>query len=99
MGGLGGAHDHTVFVDPHSIRHVHNAEQLVEHVRLVDQRGMLRFGGLDERASLAGIDVERHGDDLDALRMELSTQFLPHGQVEAASSPRRPRHQQHLLAA
>ena len=45
----------------------------------------------------AGVERDRH--DLEALRVQLGSQFLPHGQVEAASSPRGPRDEQDLLPA
>ena len=62
--------------------------------------GCVGVGRLDERARGVGaVDVEGDGDDLEALRVKLSAQCLPHGQVEAAASPGGPRDEQHLLAA
>ena len=49
-------------------------------------------------AASRAADVERDRHDLEALRVQLGSQFLPHGQVEAASSPRGPRDEQDLLA-
>jgi hypothetical protein len=52
---------------------------------------MLRLGAVDERPRLFRIDVERDGDDFEPTGMPLRPQCLPPGQVEAASSPTRPR--------
>lgn len=68
------------------------------------------MGGIDELRVLGarpvdplpgGVDleVEGDGDDLEALVMELSSQALPPGQRGAATSPRCPRGNEHLLAA
>ena len=79
---LGWPDDDALFVDPHSARDVHDAKHLVDDVRLVDQRRVLRFGGLDPRSGSFGpARVQGDGDDLESGRMELSPQFLPHGQV------------------
>ena len=56
---LGGTHQGAGLVDPYRHRDVAEAEQLVRDVRGVDQRGMCRCSGLDERASLVRVDVER----------------------------------------
>ena len=67
---------------------------------LVQQGGMVGVGLVDEglgRFYTAG--VEGDGDDLEAFRVELLTQLLPHGQVEAAASPRRPCEEQDLLTS
>ena len=62
--------------------------------------GCVGLGAVDPRAGrLRAADVERDRHDLEALRLKLAAQFLPHGQVEAAASPRRPGDQQHLRAA
>jgi hypothetical protein len=53
----------------------------------VDERRVLGLRGFDERARVLDVDVERDGDDLDALGVQFSAQLLPPGQVEAAASP------------
>lgn len=53
----------------------------------VDERGMLRPGGLDEPAAAFGPQcVETDRDQFEALRMKLVAQRLPPGQVGRASS-------------
>ena len=67
---------------------------------LVDQGGMIGIRPLDGRARrFRAAGVERDGHDLEAFGVELSPQFLPHGQVETAASPRGPRDEQDLLPA
>ena len=93
------AHEHSVLVDPHAVRDVDEAEQLVGHVGLVDQRRMLGVRCLDPRtSSLDATRVECHGDDLQPLREQLAAQCLPPGQVEAAASIAGPRGDQVLLS-
>ena len=87
---------HALLVDPDCHRHVHDPEQLIEPVGGVDQRWMLGLRPIDPGARRFGAaDVERHGDDLDALRPQLYSKLLPHGQVEATASPRCPRDHHH----
>ena len=65
---LGWTDDHAILIDPHAARNVHDAEQLVEYVRLVDQRGMGAPGAIDpRRGRLAAAGVKRDGDDLESL--------------------------------
>ncbi len=65
----------------------------------VDQRGMPATGSLDiGPGRLRTTGVQGNGDDLEALRVQLLAQFLPHGQVVATASPRRPGDEQDLLA-
>ena len=40
---FGRAHDHAVFVDPHSVRNIDNTKQLGHSMVLVDQRWVLRI--------------------------------------------------------
>ena len=41
---LGSPNDHAFLIDPNSIRDVHDAEQLVDYMCLIDHRRMLRAG-------------------------------------------------------
>jgi hypothetical protein len=67
---------------------VADPEQRIEEMALVDQSRMLGLGSIDPWAGRVGAArVERDGHHLDALRVKLSSQLLPHGQVQAAASP------------
>src|SRR5439155_11771563 len=88
-GGFGRPDDHAGLVDPDAARYVDNSEQLVQQMRLVDQRRVLGRGPLDPAPrTLQAPRVERDGDHLQAERMQLLAQSLPPGQVQAAASPR-----------
>ena len=83
-----GTDEHASLVDPHGVRHVDEAEELVGDVRLVDERGMGWRCGLDELPGRGcATDVERDGDDGQTLSPELCMQCLPPGQVISATSP------------
>jgi len=66
----------------------------------VDEGRMISLGRFDPWARCDRPSaVKRDGHDLEALRRRNRSQLLPHGQAEAAPSPRRPRDQQDLDAA
>jgi len=67
-------------------------------MEFVDQRGMLWRRLLDRLARCFG-QVERDRDDLEAVRLQLFTQFLPDRQVPATPSPTGPREQKDFLPA
>ena len=61
---------------------------------------MLRTRGLDEGSGRIGAtELDGNRDDLQALGVQLGTQGLPPGQVEAAASIGSPGNQNYLLAA
>ena len=98
--GLRWTHDRSSFVDPYAARHIDDPEERVDDMRVVDQRGMLRRGLGDPRTRGGqSRGVDRDGDDLEAERMKLGPQLLPHGQVKTTPSPRGPCDEQDLLAA
>src|SRR5205823_12586561 len=77
-----------------------NAQESVQRMLLVDQRGVLGACCLDK---CAGGDptacVHRHSDDLEPHSVELLSPLLPHGQVKPAPSPRCPCEQEDLAPA
>lgn len=97
--GLRRADDHAAFVDPDAAGHVDDAKERIDGVSLVDQRGMRGREGFDDLARSVGGRVERDGDDVEAVAVQLFPQRLPPGQVKPAASPRGPGDEQHLLAA
>src|SRR5262249_27842313 len=81
--------DHAILIDPHTARHIHDAEQLVKHMRLVYQSRMAALGLVDPRASrVASPSVKRDADDLQPLWIELLAQLAPTCPVRSASAPR-----------
>src|SRR5687767_12449341 len=69
MGWLRWAHDHPLLVDPDPARHVDDAEQGIDDMRRIDERGMLGRRFRDPRTrGLAAARIERDGDDLETLR-------------------------------
>ncbi len=66
----------------------------------VEQRGVLRSRGLDVGPrGVRPAELERDGDDLDALGMQLCAQYLPPGQIVSAPSIGSPGDEHHLLTS
>ena len=97
-GRLRGSNDRAALVDPHRLRHVDHVIEIGQAMVAIDQAGVARLRGLDprQRITLAAVQGDRDHDE--AVILQLLVERLPHGQVATASSPRGPRHQQHLLA-
>src|SRR5205807_911049 len=71
---LGGADDEAVLVYPDAAGHVHDAEQLVEQVRLVDERGVRALGARDprrRRLRAAGVERDALSAAASSLRFDL----------------------------
>lgn len=91
--------DLAVFVDPDGLGDVDDVVELGERERGVDQAGVRRVRGLDERPGVLGVLVERNGDDDEPVLTEFVLQCLPPGQVMATASPRGVGDEDDLLAA
>src|SRR5262249_26764683 len=94
-----GAHDATTLIDPHGRRHIDHVIEPRHEMLCVDEHCEFRLCGLNP---LAGVScttrVLCYRDDLEVPVLQFAVQFLPSRQVETASSPGCPGHEQHLLA-
>lgn len=67
---------------------------------LIEERGMLLFGGLDEgQGGCGALTFAGDGDDLEVLAVQLFSEVLPDRQVEPAASPRSPGEQEEFTAS
>src|SRR5262249_56367446 len=87
-------------VGPHAQGYGHDPVLLRRPVTLIDQARVRRLGGPDPLLGLRGAAaVQRDRDAGEASSRELLVERLPHGQVEAAPSPRGPEDEEDLAAA
>ena len=97
---LGRAHDEALLVDPHHVGDVDHSEEGVHAMFGIEERRVLRASRLDKRSGrLRAAQLQRDGDDLGAPGVQLCTQRLPPGQVEATASIRSPGDEDDLLAS
>ena len=98
--GFGRPYDAPGLVDPHGVRDVDHAVELGHQMTLVDQARIRRLRCANPRLGRPGTAaIERDGEHHEGLVLQLLVERLPHGQVEPAASPGRPRHEKDFLAA
>lgn len=100
VGHFRGPHDAPLLVDPDARGHVDHVVQRADGVLRVIKRRECGLGAIVELACgcLAGRVLGRR-DDLEILILQFLVDLLPTWQIEAATSPRGPGQQQHLLAS
>src|SRR5262249_668656 len=68
--GFGRADDRAVFVDPHAVWDIDDAEELIDAMGAVDKRRVVRLDLRDQWARCFRVDVQRDGHDFQSTGMK-----------------------------